>query len=150
MKLIRCALACILGATVALAAETSLFSLRMGSRSENHATDYSVTFNEISRTTATSLIEMVYTPPRLSPDLGEVTTGMCLLLKSRAAQIVQVAVVSTDPIRFEASFPPPNPEAAMNCLHLVWSQHANGRRYSTHCSAPRSRASLIRAVRRQQ
>ena len=116
MKLTRWALVCLLGATVALAAESSLFSLRMGSRSENHATDYVVTFNEINRTAATSLIEMVYTPPRLSPDLGEVTTGMCLLLRARAVQIVQVAVVSTDPIRFEASFPPPNPEAPLDGL----------------------------------
>jgi hypothetical protein len=116
MKLVRCALAWILGVTVAIAAEPGLFSLRMGSRSENHATDYSVTFKEISRTAATSVIEMVYTPSRLTPDLGEVTTGMCLLLKARAAQIVQVAVVSNDPIRFEVSFPPPNPDVPLDRL----------------------------------
>lgn len=110
------ALACSLGATIALAADSSLFSLRMASQSENHATDYSVTFNETERTAATSLIEMVYRPPRLSPDLGEVTTGMCLLLKARDAQIVQVAVVSSDPIRFEVSFPSPDADVPLDRL----------------------------------
>jgi hypothetical protein len=76
-------------------------------------TDYVVTFTEINRTAATSLIEMVYAPPRLSPDLGEVTTGMCMFLQARAAPIVQVAVVSNEPIRFEVSFPPPSTDVTL-------------------------------------
>ena len=116
MNLIRCALACILSVTVAFAADSGLFSLTMGSRSENPTTDYSVTFKEIRRDAASSLIEMVYTPPRLTPDQGEVATGMCLLLKNRAAQMVQAKVVSNDPIRFEVSFPPLNPDAPLDRL----------------------------------
>lgn len=116
MRLITCVLGCLAGIAAAPAEESRLFAITMSTRSEDHARDYSVTFKEINRTAATSLIEMVYSPPRLSPDYGEVTTGMCLLLKSRAAKIIKYAVVSTDPLRFEVSFPPPDPNIPLDSL----------------------------------
>jgi hypothetical protein len=116
MKLTTCVLGCLTGVAAAVAEEPKLFAITMSSSSENHARDYSVTFREINRTAATSLIEMVYSPPRLSPDLGELTTGMCLLLKSRRAPMIKYAVVSTEPLRFEVSFPTPDPNIPLDSM----------------------------------
>jgi hypothetical protein len=116
MRLATCVLACLAGVAAAVAEEPKLFAVTMSTSSQDHTRDYSVTFKEISRTAATSLVEMVYSPPRLSPDLGELTTGMCLLLKSRAAPIIKYAVASTDPLRFEVSFPSPDPNIPVDSL----------------------------------
>jgi hypothetical protein len=91
------------------AADAKLFSMRMGTRSEanpeNPRLNYTVSFTEVERTEATSILEIIYMPARY-PDQGDLTRGMCFLLKARGEKfmLATLRLVSQEPLREEVSF----------------------------------------------
>jgi hypothetical protein len=92
-------------AAAALAGEVPLFEMTVTKSPAGGPVGSTLKFKEVERTATTSIIEMVYTPSRLGPDLVDLTNGVCFLMKYRGEQFVQTALTSQNPLRFEVTFP---------------------------------------------
>lgn len=88
----------------AFAAEPQLFGFRITESSAGKV-DVTLQFKEVERTPTTSIVEMVYTPERIGVDQAQLTYGVCLLMKSRGEQFVDVKQVALSPARFEVTYP---------------------------------------------
>jgi len=111
------------------AADVELFSTSMHKESAAPGVrlNYSMTFTEIERGEATSIVEIVYTPSR-NPDEVDVLRGACGLMKARGEKFMlsTLRVVSREPLREEITFVKSAPED-------FWKQMAAGIVSLTEC-----------------
>jgi hypothetical protein len=107
MRVVPSVIIAFLVSTLAGAADTKLFSMSRSSRAETPGIlyNYSMTFTEIERAATTSIVEIVYTPPRYS-DETDLLAGVCGLLHARGEKFAlgTLRTVSKEPLRQEVTF----------------------------------------------
>ena len=110
MKAIYRLVTLLLAPVIALTADSKLVQYRITTTRQDGAVQSILYVKEVERTEASSIVEITYEPRRFGPDLGDIHTATCFVLRTRGEQFVFVKILTQEqPFRFDVTFPASDP-----------------------------------------
>src|SRR5262245_44082392 len=104
MKTVHLLLVATLVPALAMGAGTSLFQFQMSGPFGQSGSHVSMKFEEIDRTSETSIVEMTV-PPISDLTVWFQNAGLCAMAKARGQSSYRVKRVKNDPLILEVTFP---------------------------------------------